>query len=224
MASGWWDNDGAIAGCVAAYAPVGAADLASSYVNLVTPGTYNAAPGVAPTWNTVTGWTFNGSTQWLTLTGLRLSGITTRTVIARISGMSGGFSVRLIVSTTTLSLRASTGGDNRINFVNAGNATGTVVLAGEARVLAVAGNQGYLDGVANGSTWSFGSSGNFADIAVGATPGGGNYVAGSVQAVALYNATLSAADVQTITTRMNALPEPSGSALPILLAQHAMMG
>ncbi len=45
-ASTWWDNNGAISGCVAAYQPKGAADLAASYVNLANSGTYNAAPGV----------------------------------------------------------------------------------------------------------------------------------------------------------------------------------
>ena len=52
--------------CIAAYQPKGAADLAASYVNLITPGTYNAAPGTAPTFDAATGWTFNGSTQYLT--------------------------------------------------------------------------------------------------------------------------------------------------------------
>lgn len=54
------------ANCVAAYQPKGAASLAASYSNLANPGTNDAAPGVAPTFNAATGWTFNGSTQYLT--------------------------------------------------------------------------------------------------------------------------------------------------------------
>ena len=42
--------------CVAAYQPKGSTSLAASYTNLNSPGTYNAAPGVAPTWAVAT-WT-----------------------------------------------------------------------------------------------------------------------------------------------------------------------
>ena len=55
------------ANCLAAYQPKGAASLAASYSNLANPGTYNAAPGVAPTFDASTGWTFNGSTQMANL-------------------------------------------------------------------------------------------------------------------------------------------------------------
>ena len=51
--------------CVAAYQPIGAADLASSYINLANPGTYDAAPGTAPSFAAATGWTFNGTDQYL---------------------------------------------------------------------------------------------------------------------------------------------------------------
>ena len=47
-AAGWWVVVGKT--CIAAYQPKGAASLAASYVNLQQPGTYDAAPGVAPTW------------------------------------------------------------------------------------------------------------------------------------------------------------------------------
>lgn len=56
----WWLSGGAPTPIVV-YQPKGAASLAASYTNLVTPGTYNAAPGVAPTFNASTGWTFGGS-------------------------------------------------------------------------------------------------------------------------------------------------------------------
>ena len=60
----WWLAGGAPMP-VAAYQPIGAASLADSYVNLVNPGTYDAAPGAAPTWDAANGWIFNGSTQFL---------------------------------------------------------------------------------------------------------------------------------------------------------------
>jgi len=58
--------------CVAAYEPICAVSLADSYINRANPGTYNATPGTAPTWAESTGWTFNGSSQYLT-TGIVLS-------------------------------------------------------------------------------------------------------------------------------------------------------
>lgn len=63
-AANWWEAGGAT-NCVAAYQPKGAASLAASYVNLANPGVFDAAPGVAPTWDAATGWSFNGSTQYL---------------------------------------------------------------------------------------------------------------------------------------------------------------
>jgi hypothetical protein len=62
-ASTWWTAGGT--GCVGAWAAKGAASQAASYVNLAQPGTYDLTLGVAPTWNTATGWTFNGLTKYL---------------------------------------------------------------------------------------------------------------------------------------------------------------
>ena len=69
-AASWWLAGGAPAP-VAAYQPKGAASLATSYVNLVNPGTYDAAPGTAPTLD-ANGWVFNGTDQYLS-TGVTLS-------------------------------------------------------------------------------------------------------------------------------------------------------
>ena len=59
----WWKVAGKT--CVAAYQPKGAASLAASYVNLANPGTYDAAPGVAPTWAAETGWGFLAPGKYL---------------------------------------------------------------------------------------------------------------------------------------------------------------
>jgi hypothetical protein len=62
----WWEEGGAT-GCVAAYQPKGAASLAASYTNLANPGTYDAAPGTAPSWSSGNGWEFDSaSSQYLT--------------------------------------------------------------------------------------------------------------------------------------------------------------
>lgn len=59
-ASNWWEAGGAPTPLVV-YQPKGAASLAASYVNLVNPGTYDAAPGNAPGWSSGTGWVFSGA-------------------------------------------------------------------------------------------------------------------------------------------------------------------
>lgn len=68
-ASTWWDLDGTITSCVAAYQPKGAASYAASKVNLTGNAVYNLSDGAAyPSWNSATGWLFNGSlTQYLTV-------------------------------------------------------------------------------------------------------------------------------------------------------------
>lgn len=63
----WYLSGGiSAANCIAAYQPKGAASLAVSYSNLANPGTNDAAPGTAPTWDDVNGWIFNGTSQFLT--------------------------------------------------------------------------------------------------------------------------------------------------------------
>ncbi len=70
-----WYTSGVVAASdvVAAYRPKGATSLANSYVNIANPGTYDAAPGVAPSWAVATGWTFDGLDDYLT-TGIVMAG------------------------------------------------------------------------------------------------------------------------------------------------------
>jgi len=63
----WWDLNGTITSCVAAYKAVGAADYAASKVNLVNPGTDNLSDGTAyPSWSSNGAWDFIGDiNRWL---------------------------------------------------------------------------------------------------------------------------------------------------------------
>lgn len=63
----WWDPLGGNLCVWAAYQPKGAADLASSYLDLSGNGN-STGPGVAPAWDAVNGWTFDGGTQYLVTT------------------------------------------------------------------------------------------------------------------------------------------------------------
>lgn len=205
--AGWWNNNGAIAGCVAAYQPKGAANLAASYVNLANPGTNNAFDGGSPpSFNAASGWTFDGISNVLA-TGITPSG-QTYTGIVQFSGVSGGggnwifgesasqlFGIQPIDDQGSPNVAYLNGSFVRVSpSLTSGN-------------LAVAGNQGYRNGTADGGTISSGA-GAHTDIYIGAAKAGG--VASSfrscvIVAIAFYSTTLSAGQVATIAAAMAAL-------------------
>lgn len=62
----WYLTDGVVASdIVRAYQSKGAASLADSYINLVTPGTGDAIATVPPTWDAINGRKYNGTDQYL---------------------------------------------------------------------------------------------------------------------------------------------------------------
>lgn len=85
----WWLAGGIpAANCIAAYQPIGAADYATSLVNLANPGTYDAYAGEAPNFAAATGWGFTG-TQYL-LTDCPTTGAKPVSFIARLTPSAGG--------------------------------------------------------------------------------------------------------------------------------------
>lgn len=83
---------------VAVYQPKGAASLAASYINLVNPGTFDAAPGTAPTFNAVTGWGFTTFLQQYLTTGITIGVSRAYSILVRASGLViiGGIDYALI--------------------------------------------------------------------------------------------------------------------------------
>lgn len=207
-APGWWVVSGKT--CVAAYQAVGAASLAASYVNLANPGVNDAAPGTAPTWNSTDGWVFNNaSSQYLT-TGVvpgsgwtmivRFTGADTSNRLLWLCGVDGGNYTRFYLSSNFITSGHIYGGGDFL-------VTGSVLTSG---VMAVADNQGYLNGSADGSAFTAWSGTQSDSIYIGclntgsATP---NYFfAGNIQACAVYSGTLSSGEISAQTTKMNALP------------------
>lgn len=204
----WWLFDGlSLEHTVAVYQPKGAADLASSYVNLARPGTFNAAPGVAPTFAAATGWTFDG-TQYLT-TGIL--GITSSyTVLVRYSGhipSAAAFTYMLGTQDTPVpprhALRLLT---STINYLQASTVTGTT--AASAGVFGMAGTQGYYNGAADGAALSATGTTVTNDLWIGTINNLGSSfqpIKANVLALAVYNVTLTAAQVATVTNAMNVL-------------------
>ena len=64
LATEWWQS---VPGKtpIIAYKAFGVGNQAASYINLANPGTYDAWPAKAPTWNSDDGWIFNGLSQYL---------------------------------------------------------------------------------------------------------------------------------------------------------------
>ena len=207
----WWTVPGRT--CVAAYQPKGAESLGKSYTNLQNPGTYDAVPGVAPTWAAATGWTFNGTTQYL-LTGIVHPGnVSTWTAIVRLT----------IAGDTKVVFGEGSGGGNddfRI-YASAGTypyydngglqAKGAALSFPFTGSLCVAGKQGYKNGVADGAAIGAGNPKAY-QIDIGAesldaagTPSGGSRFNGIVPALAIYSDTLTAPEVAALNGRMAAL-------------------
>ncbi len=215
--------------CVAAYDAIGAASLADSYVNEANPGTFDAAPGVAPTWAYGTGWTFNGSTQYLTC-GLPLNNTTSQSVIIRMSptgsskrgvlwdGSSSGDLIfletdREFIRVDTLSTSLAYGLSNGAQVVAL---TNSGVAAGGGWAVYVNGTN---VNAGNGRAGTF----NAVSLQIGRAEGSAaamRYFPGDVAAVAVYSGMLTSADVTAITTAMNALPSAGGSIVPIVVAAH----
>ncbi len=198
----WYLSGGiSAANCIAAYAPKGAASLAASYSNLANPGTYNAAPGTAPTWDATNGWKFNGSTQYLT------TGITPAvawTYIFKFSNVTnGGYAVSHNRYNYSVIPNAASGVD--WNYAGADRYRAPALTSG---VLALAANQPYRNGSADGATLAntptFLSNTSIGCLWNGG-PQGGTYWAGYMQAYAIYNTTITAAQVLAVTNAMNAL-------------------
>lgn len=203
----WWMPSGVSASnVVAVYQPKGAADQVSSYVNLANPGTFDAAPGVAPTWSSSTGWSFDG-TQFLG-TGI-VNIASTYSVYFRYSALTASAPNTYFVGTQSLTPPPRyavryTGGV--IQFLQGSNQNGSSISL-TAGTVGMAGTQGYYNGATNGSTMS-----SAAAISQGFWIGGLNNggtvfqpIIASIQAVAIYNAVLDSTQISALHTAMNVL-------------------
>lgn len=191
-ASTWWDLDGAIACCVAAYQPKGAANIAASYINLANPGVNNAAPGVAPAHNPATGWTFDGATTWLTTS--YDANVNTCSLIVRVANCSLVSAGRCAIGDARNSL--SPGWFNARRYRN-GNASilnvGVTNLA--AGVMMVTPTEAFLNGASDGALATDGT--NIAGaLLIGADGLGGAplgfYLLGDIIALGIYSCDVSA--------------------------------
>ena len=208
-AAAWYLAGGvSAANCIAAYTPKGAASLAASYDNNAAPGngladgTYDAAPGVAPTFDTATGWTFAAASSQYLATGVTPAN----------SGWS--FVLRYVSNSDGVLCGCGTPPDNMFHWQRyAGamyyaNGTYTATAGDFSGTMAIAGLNGYRDGSfdkAIGTAWS-GAAGIFTIGAVARTSGNITLFSSvEVAAVAIYNTTLTAPQVAAISSAMSLL-------------------
>lgn len=207
----WWLAGGIPrSACVAAYQPVGASDYAASKVNIANPGTYNAEDGAAyPTWEVTTGWTFNGSSQYLNSGVIPILDQTWTAIIRQYATAVANNSVLFSRSGSSLDFGIY---QNVYTGFYPHNSKSVSITISSTRntnsVLAVAGRRGYKDGVLlTGEIAAYTGTGT-QPIYIGAgnlSGSAGIYWGGRVLSVAFYNITLSSDQVVALTTAMNAL-------------------
>lgn len=196
----WWLAGGvAAANAVAVYQPKGAASLAASYVNLANPGTSDAAPGTAPTFDAATGWTFAAaSSQYLTtgVTGNKQNW----TYLVRYSNASGsGIVFGSLEAIKLWGPRVTIG---RIYYGATFFDRGAMPAAA---IYCQSGPDRYLDGASDG-TFAAQSFTGTTQLEIGRATGITTlYFSGNVQAVAIYNTTLTSTQVGLISAAMAAL-------------------
>lgn len=199
-----WYRAGGAPAPIAVWLAKGAASLAASYVNLVSPGTYNAAPGTAPELH-ANGWTANSSA--FLKTGLVPAG-TDWTIISRhisISNSTHGFFGVYHGATQCLLVRHIA--DN-VNYYNGGSVYDNAgsFLSG---VVAISGKNVYRNGVDTGNISAGGTNPTAEIFLMCYNNGSGTATAkmqnGYLAGCAVWNSTLTPAQVLAVSTAMAAL-------------------
>lgn len=212
----WWLAGGVeAANAIAVYQPKGAASLAASYSNLANPGTYDAAPGVAPTWASATGWTFSGTEYLLSSLSpnqrpltyiLRIKTTGTTGYRTLIGGDASGDAYSFDLTATTNVPRLL-----KQNAVLIGNATSGFASGADTVVAVTYSAAGayshHLNGSGNGSGTNNIAPGSSDTMVFGMQ----RPIApqqpynGKIFAIAVYNTTLTAPQVAAVSATMAAL-------------------
>ena len=173
------------------------ANIAASYVNRVNPGTYDAAPGTAPAWDPLVGWTFTAaSLQYLT-TGLVPANDQSYSMVVR-------YNTAAFVNTQMFAGATNGGGRqfsigkwfsafNRFIFYNGSfqYSTSAYAVAGTLGVTTA----GYLNGVIDTAALGAWAGASAQGIYLGALNNSGvpgNYLTGVMTAAAVWNVSVSA--------------------------------
>lgn len=199
----WFDVTGKT--CVLAYQPYHAASYAASLSNLAQPGTYDAFAGNAPSWDAATGWTGNGTNQYLR------TGFTPTAQGTVLVWMSGTYNSNGVpVGSDTLTGTAAVVGfiprwsSNKVVYWNGGTLTGgTSAIPCGNHTLVSAGTAAYCDGVLETgsiSAWN----GTTRELWICALNNGAGtlWFSGNVLAVAYWDDVLSSSEVAAVLDKL----------------------
>lgn len=208
----WWNPDGATpAATCGAWQAKGAPSLAASYLNLATLGNANIDPavvgGVAPTWAAGTGWTGDGLSIYLK-TGITPLNTQTWSALATFTITNAGFIFGSrngggVVLPPYFYIRPNAGGRYYGNGGLAGG--GGSILNGN---ICFAGTSTYANGLPDVFIIPA-SAGVMTEVFIMARNNGVgtavDYMTGTIAALAIYNVTLTAAQVLARATAMSLL-------------------
>ncbi len=204
-AADWWLVTGKT--CVAAFQPKGAASLAASYVNLANPGTYDVAPGVAPTL-AAGGWLGNGS-AYLVLP--LLIDARTYTILCRFASVNSNERLFGVVAANHFEVRPYYPATDHCEYRTGPAGTTLVAPRISTGVVGMAANNLYRNGASDG-TGPLATAGATIQMYVlsawtGTMPGGlrGTMNGGTIAALVVYSDTLTAPQVATVSAAMAAL-------------------
>jgi len=199
----WYTLDGEITPIIA-YQAKGAANLAASYVNLITPGTLDAGVGNAPDWDATNGWKLTAASSHYLSTGLPYFLTNTRDTIIKWSNASAGCASGGIGANGYRNywMKPVDGGYMKWGYANSIVSNYTQQSSG---VFALANDNVYLNGVDIGNIGVV--SGGLGNFPIGAYSNNGtiqDYFTGYIQAFAVY-ADITAEQVVKLIDAMNAL-------------------
>ena len=207
-ASTWWDLNGTITSCVAAYQAKGAASYAASLTDL-SGNSNDATEGNAPDWDVTNGWKFVKTNNDYLKTG-----------IIPADNYSVAFRYSDAVNEATFELSSLKNTPNNCYFeLNASISANMRFLYGDKAmtisggyklngIMVMTSAAGYYNGEKVGEIPAYTWNGTTYEVIIGGrnTNGNiGNYANVYVQAAAIYSGTLTPTQVGNLTTAMNAL-------------------
>ena len=195
-----------LANCVAAYSAKGAASLAGSYINLANPGTYNLTTTSAPTFDASTGWTFNGTANFLA-TGIvpnsknwtYIVAFTDASLITTDRCLIGVFGTNLCVA-----MYPALGADNQhYAYTSDAGAVASIYCRTAYGVMAKTNLKLFLDGYSDRAIADSAPGANTTQVLIGDLSAGAHqYYSGKIQRVAIYNTTLTDTQILAVSRAM----------------------
>jgi hypothetical protein len=197
---GWWDLDGTIASCVAAYQPKGAADYAASLTDL-SGNSNDAAEGNAPDWDATNGWKFVSANSDYLDSGIVVT--SSYTTICRFSNAPDAVQALYgAYDADNNTIRIIPNRNNGYYYYGLSRITGNIANG----VMGIAGINGYLNGALDKENCLV-STPDSLTCYIGAQNQSGVAApfGGYIQAFAIYSAILTETQMGLLTTAMAAL-------------------